>query len=76
LDISSKTVCTHKTRIMEKLGVSSVPELVQYALRTGLIDKWCDEEANEVFSRGHHARPPHGQRGRLGGGDHRIERAG
>lgn len=38
LDISSKTVSTHKIRLMDKLGVSSVPELVQYALQNGLID--------------------------------------
>lgn len=38
LDISSKTVSTHKMRLMDKLGVNSVPELVQYALQTGIID--------------------------------------
>ena len=38
LDISSKTVSSHKMRLMDKLGVNSVPELVQYAMQTGLID--------------------------------------
>jgi DNA-binding NarL/FixJ family response regulator len=74
LDISSKTVCTHKARIMEKLGVRSVPELVQYALRTGLIDKWSGVEANEVFSQAHQARSTHGPPGRLAVGEHRIGR--
>lgn len=38
LDISSKTVSTHKMRLMDKLGVNSVPELIQYALQSGLMD--------------------------------------
>ncbi|MGZ5790582.1 MAG: LuxR C-terminal-related transcriptional regulator [Burkholderiaceae bacterium] len=42
LAISCKTVSTHKMRLMDKLGVHSVPELVQYALQTGLIDIACD----------------------------------
>jgi len=38
LDISVKTVSTHKMRLMEKLGVSSLAELVQFAVSNGLID--------------------------------------
>jgi DNA-binding NarL/FixJ family response regulator len=35
--ISVKTVSTHRTHILEKLGVSSTAELVLYAVRQGLI---------------------------------------
>ena len=35
--ISIKTVSTHRTHILEKLGVSSTAELVLYAVRYGLI---------------------------------------
>jgi two-component system response regulator NreC len=38
LVISSSTVQTHRTRIMEKLGLKSRADLVKYALRHGLID--------------------------------------
>jgi two-component system response regulator NreC len=37
LFISEKTVATHRQHIMEKLGVSTVPDLVKYAIREGLI---------------------------------------
>jgi len=47
LAISCKTVSTHKMRLMDKLGVHSVPELVQYALQTGLIDIECPSGAND-----------------------------
>lgn len=36
LGISTKTVETHRTKIMEKLELGSVAELTKYALRTGL----------------------------------------
>lgn len=36
--LSVKTVSTHRTRILEKLGLSSNAQLVQYAMRTGLVD--------------------------------------
>jgi DNA-binding NarL/FixJ family response regulator len=75
LDISSKTVCTHKKRIMEKLGVTSVPELVQYALRAGLIDKWSHEETIQTCSRVWRAPNPHGQRGRLAVDNYHIDLA-
>jgi DNA-binding NarL/FixJ family response regulator len=35
--ISVKTVSTHRSNILEKLGVTSTPELVLYAVRQGLI---------------------------------------
>lgn len=35
--ISVKTVSTHRTHILEKLGVASTAELVMYAVRHGLI---------------------------------------
>lgn len=38
LFLSVKTVETHRTHIMEKLGVHDRVELVKYAIRTGLID--------------------------------------
>jgi DNA-binding NarL/FixJ family response regulator len=36
--VSVKTVATHRARILEKLGVASNAELVQYAMRHGLVD--------------------------------------
>lgn len=40
LDISVKTVETHKARLMEKLGLKSRTEMVHYAVRQG----WLEEE--------------------------------
>jgi DNA-binding NarL/FixJ family response regulator len=37
LTLSPKTVSTHKFRLMQKLGVASVSELVRYAVRQGLV---------------------------------------
>lgn len=37
LCISNKTVSTHKTRLMEKLNLSSTAELVRYAIQHGLL---------------------------------------
>jgi len=37
LDISPRTVEFHKYRLMDRLGVKTNAELVQYAVRTGLI---------------------------------------
>ena len=36
--VSGKTVATHRARILLKLGVASNAELVQYAVRHGLVD--------------------------------------
>jgi DNA-binding NarL/FixJ family response regulator len=38
LNLSAKTVSTHKARLMEKLGVDNASELVRYALRHRLGD--------------------------------------
>jgi DNA-binding NarL/FixJ family response regulator len=38
LAISSKTVSSHKARLMEKLGVRSNAEMVRYGMRHGLSD--------------------------------------
>ncbi|MDO8271532.1 MAG: response regulator transcription factor [Gammaproteobacteria bacterium] len=38
LHISGKTVSTHKFRIMQKMGLSSMSELVRYALRNHMIE--------------------------------------
>ncbi len=37
LNISVKTAETHRARIMTKLGMESVADLVRYAIRNGLI---------------------------------------
>jgi DNA-binding NarL/FixJ family response regulator len=37
LNISVKTAETHRARIMAKLGLDSVADLVRYAIRNGLI---------------------------------------
>jgi two-component system response regulator NreC len=38
LDISVRTVETHRANLMQKLGVKSVALLIQVALREGIID--------------------------------------
>jgi DNA-binding NarL/FixJ family response regulator len=38
LSISNKTVSTHKVHLMEKMNLSSVAELVRYAVQHGLAD--------------------------------------
>ncbi len=38
LNVSPKTVETHRKKIMEKLGLNSVAELTKYAIREGLTD--------------------------------------
>jgi two-component system invasion response regulator UvrY len=37
LNLSVKTVSTHKTRIQDKLGLASTAELVRYALEHQLL---------------------------------------
>lgn len=39
LCLSSKTVSTYRVRLMEKLKVQSLPELVQYCIQNGLMNK-------------------------------------
>lgn len=38
LCISHKTVSTHKTRLMEKMSLNSIADLVRYAVQYGLVD--------------------------------------
>jgi len=38
LHLSAKTVSTHKFRLMRKLGLNSVSELVRYAVRHGIVE--------------------------------------
>jgi two-component system, NarL family, response regulator NreC len=37
LNISSTTVETHRAHILQKLGIHSVPELILYAVRKGIV---------------------------------------
>jgi two-component system invasion response regulator UvrY len=39
LSLSVKTVSTHKTRIMEKMGIANQVDLVRYAIRHKLVDE-------------------------------------
>lgn len=39
LNVSAKTVSTHKQRLMQKLGIDNNAELVRYAIRHRLVDK-------------------------------------
>jgi two-component system, NarL family, invasion response regulator UvrY len=38
LSLSSKTISTYRTRVLEKLGVKNSAEIVQYATRNGLVN--------------------------------------
>jgi two-component system response regulator NreC len=40
LNLSPKTVETYRSRIMEKLNLSTRPELVKYALARGLLSQY------------------------------------
>lgn len=37
LDVSVKTIETHRARLMERLGIRDVPGLVRFAIRSGLV---------------------------------------
>lgn len=39
LHLSVKTISTHKTRIMQKMGFDTTTDLIRYAIRHGLIDE-------------------------------------
>jgi DNA-binding NarL/FixJ family response regulator len=39
LNLSAKTVSTYKTRVLQKMQMSSVAELIRYALKHGLLDE-------------------------------------
>jgi DNA-binding NarL/FixJ family response regulator len=47
LSLSVKTVSTHKTRVMEKMGISNQAEMVRYAIRHKLLDETGGDEAPE-----------------------------
>jgi hypothetical protein len=38
LHLSLKTVGSYRSRLMHKLGLSNVPAVVRFAVRTGLVD--------------------------------------
>lgn len=38
LNVSTKTVETHRAQLMDRLGIRDIAGLVRYAIRTGLID--------------------------------------
>jgi len=38
LNISNKTVSTHKARLLEKMQMTGVAELTRYAMENGLLD--------------------------------------
>ena len=37
LSLSAKTISTYHSKVLEKLGVKNGAEIVQYALRNGLV---------------------------------------
>jgi DNA-binding NarL/FixJ family response regulator len=37
LNVSVKTVETHRGQLMDKLGIHDIPSLVRYAMRAGLV---------------------------------------
>ena len=37
LSLSAKTISTYRARVLEKLGVKNSAEIVQYAIRNGLV---------------------------------------
>jgi len=39
LNLSVKTVESHRAQVMERLGIRDVPGLVKYAMRIGLIPR-------------------------------------
>lgn len=45
LNLSVKTVSTHKTRILEKMNLANTGELIHYAMRHGLLDEAGDPSA-------------------------------
>lgn len=49
LNLSVKTISTHKTRIMQKMDFANHTDLVRYALRHGLIDGNDELDAGEAL---------------------------
>lgn len=51
LSISQKTVETHRAGIMERLGTRRIPELVRYAIQSGVIfPGWMAKEHGSAHS--------------------------
>jgi DNA-binding NarL/FixJ family response regulator len=48
LGISVKTVETHRTTVMRKLGVHSIVKLVHYAVRNNLVSSRCEPMRSEI----------------------------
>ena len=48
LHISEKTVSTHRTRALRKVGVSSLAELAAMAFRIGMLEQLSPMAANEI----------------------------
>ena len=51
LNIGEKTVKTHVSSILSKLGVSSRTQAVLYALRTGLVTQPSSRSGNKIGGR-------------------------
>ena len=47
LALSSRTVEAHRARVMDKLGVTSVAELVALSVRAGLVDDFTPESPDD-----------------------------
>jgi len=52
LDLSTKTVETHRSNLMRKLRLHSIVELTHYAVRTGIIQVRCDAGSSHRLSAG------------------------
>jgi DNA-binding NarL/FixJ family response regulator len=38
LSLSMQTISTYRKRILEKMGMGTIPEVIRYALKKGLIE--------------------------------------
>jgi DNA-binding NarL/FixJ family response regulator len=63
LQLSVKTVSTHKSRMMERLGLNSLSELIQYAITNDLIDMG-DASSQSASERNRDAPTPRSQEAR------------
>lgn len=52
LELSAKTVETHRSNLMRKLRLHSIVELILYAVRTGIIQVPCDAGSSHRLSAG------------------------
>jgi len=52
LDLSTKTVETHRSNLMRKLRLHSIVELILYAVRTGIIQAPCNAGSPHCLSAG------------------------